>query len=59
MLKKRPEIETKAAALAGLVAYLMYPNIKSCFLVIAVSALSAIFFVGFLPEGDKLMVRYK
>jgi len=46
-----------AAALAGLVAYLMYPNIKSCFLVIAVSALSAIFFVGFLPEGDKLMGR--
>mmetsp|Transcript_56494 Transcript_56494/g.61157 ORF Transcript_56494/g.61157 Transcript_56494/m.61157 type:complete len:361 (+) Transcript_56494:90-1172(+) len=46
-----------AAALAGLVAYLMYPNIKACFFVIAVSALSAIFFIGFLPEGDKLMGR--
>mmetsp|Transcript_41861 Transcript_41861/g.46765 ORF Transcript_41861/g.46765 Transcript_41861/m.46765 type:complete len:479 (+) Transcript_41861:92-1528(+) len=46
-----------AAALAGLVAYLMYPNIKVCFFVIAVSALSAIFFIGFLPEGDKLMGR--
>mmetsp|Transcript_41862 Transcript_41862/g.46766 ORF Transcript_41862/g.46766 Transcript_41862/m.46766 type:complete len:479 (+) Transcript_41862:92-1528(+) len=46
-----------AAALAGLVAYLMYPNIKICFMVIAVSALSAIFFIGFLPEGDKLMGR--
>lgn len=46
-----------AAFLAGLVAYFMYPNIKLCFLVIAASALSAIFFIGFLPEGDKLMGR--
>eukprot|EP00533_Pseudo-nitzschia_delicatissima_P013299 CAMPEP_0197273348 /NCGR_PEP_ID=MMETSP1432-20130617/11157_1 /TAXON_ID=44447 /ORGANISM="Pseudo-nitzschia delicatissima, Strain UNC1205" /LENGTH=326 /DNA_ID=CAMNT_0042738999 /DNA_START=32 /DNA_END=1012 /DNA_ORIENTATION=+ len=46
-----------AASLAGLVAYFMYPNIKLCFLVIAASALSAVFFIGFLPEGDKLMGR--
>lgn len=46
-----------AAFLAGLVAYFMYPNIKLCFLVIAASGLTAIFFVGFLPEGDKLMGR--
>ena len=46
-----------AAFLAGVVAYFMYPNIKLCFLVIAPSALSAVFFIGFLPEGDKLMGR--
>ena len=46
-----------AAFLAGLVAYFMYPNIKLCFLVIAASALTAVFFIGFLPEGDKLMGR--
>lgn len=46
-----------AAFLAGFVAYFMYPNIKLCFLVIAASAITAIFFVGFLPEGDKLMGR--
>lgn len=46
-----------AAFLAGLVAYLMYPNIKLCFLVIVASAVTAVFFVGFLPEGDKLMGR--
>jgi MFS family permease len=46
-----------AAFLAGLVAYFMYPNIKLCFLVIAASALSAVFFIGLLPEGDKLMGR--
>eukprot|EP00536_Pseudo-nitzschia_multiseries_P007474 jgi/Psemu1/195739/e_gw1.177.50.1 len=46
-----------AAFLAGLVAYGMYPNIKLCFLVIAASALTAVFFVGFLPEGDRLMGR--
>ena len=46
-----------AAFLAGSVAYFMYPNIKLCFLVIAVSALLAVFFIGFLPEGDKLMGR--
>ena len=46
-----------AAALAATVAYVMYPNIKLCFLVIAISAISAVFFIGFLPEGDKLMGR--
>ena len=46
-----------AAFLAGSVAYFMYPNIKLCFLVIAASAVSAVFFIGFLPEGDKLMGR--
>ncbi|MGK3733463.1 MAG: MFS family permease [Bacillariaceae sp.] len=46
-----------AAFLAGLVAFVMYPNIKLCFLVIAASALLAVFFIGFLPEGDKLMGR--
>jgi MFS family permease len=46
-----------AAILAGFVAYYSYPNIKFCFLVIAASALSAVFFVQFLPEGDKLMGR--
>lgn len=46
-----------AAFLAGLVAYYMYPNIKLCFLVIAASALTAVLFIGFLPEGDKLMGR--
>ena len=46
-----------AAVLAGIVAYFMYPDIKYCFLVIAASALSAVFFVQFLPEGDKLMGR--
>jgi MFS family permease len=46
-----------AAVLAGIVAYFLYPNIKFCFLVIAASALSAVFFVQFLPEGDRLMGR--
>jgi len=46
-----------AAFLAGLVAYFMYPNIKLCFLVISASALLAVFFIGYLPEGDKLMGR--
>jgi MFS family permease len=46
-----------AAVLAGVVAYFMYPDIKYCFLVIAASALSAVFLVQFLPEGDRLMGR--
>jgi hypothetical protein len=46
-----------AAVLAGLVAYFMYPDIKFCFLVIGASALSAVVFVQFLPEGDRLMGR--
>jgi MFS family permease len=46
-----------AAALAGVVAFVMYPNIKLCFLVLAWSALGAVFFVRYLPEGDPLMGR--
>ena len=46
-----------AAVLAGLVAYLMYPDIKFCFLVIGVSALLAVFFSQYLPQGDQLMGR--
>ena len=46
-----------SAILAGLAAYIFYPNIKYCFFVIAFSALAAISFVPFLPQGDTLMGR--
>ena len=46
-----------AAVLAGGVAYGLYPNIKYCFLVIGASALVAILFVQYLPQGDPLMGR--
>ena len=46
-----------AAVLAGLVSYVMYPQIKLCFLVIGASALVACFFVQYLPQGDPLMGR--
>jgi MFS family permease len=46
-----------AAVLAGSVSFLLYPNIKYCFLVIAASALVAVIFVQYLPEGDPLMGR--
>jgi MFS family permease len=46
-----------AAVLAGLVSFVLYPNIKYCFLVIAASALVAVIFVQYLPEGDPLMGR--
>jgi MFS family permease len=46
-----------AAIVAGLVAYLMYPDIKYCFLVIGASALMAAIFVQYLPQGDALMGR--
>lgn len=46
-----------AAVLAGAVAYGLYPNIKYCFLVIGASALIAIVFVQYLPQGDPLMGR--
>jgi len=46
-----------AAVLAGFVSFVMYPQIKSCFLVIGASALIAIFFVQYLPQGDPLMGR--
>jgi MFS family permease len=46
-----------AAILAGSVAFIFYPNIKYCFLVIAFAALLAVFFVQYLPQGDPLMGR--
>ena len=46
-----------SAVLAGLTGYLLYPNIKYCFLVIGFSALMAVGGVRFLPEGDPLMGR--
>lgn len=46
-----------AAILAGLVAFMFYPNVKYCFLIIATAALSAIIFVPFLPQGDPMMGR--
>ena len=46
-----------AAILAGLVSYVLYPQIKYCFIVIGMSALVAIIFVKYLPQGDPLMGR--
>lgn len=46
-----------AAVLAGLLAYFLYPDIKYSFLVIGFSALVAIVFIPFLPEGDPNMGR--
>lgn len=46
-----------AAILAGTTSYVLYPNIKYCFLVIGASALLAVVFVHCLPEGDPLMGR--
>lgn len=46
-----------AAVLAGLVAFVMYPDIKYCFLVIGASALLAVVFTQYLPQGDQLMGR--
>jgi len=46
-----------AAVLAGYVSFVLYPHINFCFLVIGASALLAIFFVQFLPQGDPLMGR--
>lgn len=46
-----------AAGIAGVVAYAMYPDIKLCFLVISAAALGAVFFVQYLPEGDRQMGR--
>lgn len=43
--------------LAGAVAYLAYPNVKYCFLVIGAAALLAIVFVPYMPQGDPLMAR--
>jgi MFS family permease len=46
-----------SAILAGLAAYVFYPNIKSCFYVIGISALCAVYCVRYLPEGDVNMGR--
>ncbi|CAJ1963540.1 unnamed protein product [Cylindrotheca closterium] len=46
-----------SALLAGSVAYIFYPNIQYCFFVIGLSALIAIVFVRFVPQGDPLMGR--
>ncbi len=46
-----------AAILAGLVAYIFYPSVKYCFLIIAAAALSGMSFIPFLPQGDPMMGR--
>jgi len=46
-----------SAVLAGLAGYLLYPDIKYCFLVIGISAMMAVGGVQFLPEGDPLLGR--
>jgi len=46
-----------AAGLAGLVAYMSFPDIKFCFLIIGASAVIAIGFVQSLPQGDPLLGR--
>ena len=46
-----------AAVLAGLVAFVMYPDIKYCFLVIGASALLAVVFTQYLPQGCQIMGR--
>lgn len=46
-----------AAVLAGSIAYYRYPDIKSCFYVIAASAFLAVIFVRFLPRGNDAMGR--
>lgn len=46
-----------SAVLAGLAGFLLYPNIKYCFLVIGFSALMAVGGIALLPEGDPLLGR--
>ncbi|GKY91176.1 hypothetical protein MPSEU_000090300 [Mayamaea pseudoterrestris] len=46
-----------AAVIAGAVAFILYPKIKFCFLVIGVAALGALVVIPFLPQGDPLMGR--
>lgn len=46
-----------AAVLAGGVAYVFYPDVKYCFLIIGASAVVAIAFVPCLPQGDAQMGR--
>jgi len=46
-----------AAVLAGIVAVIGYPHVEYCFLVIGASALVAIIFVPYLPQGNPLLGR--
>eukprot|EP00534_Pseudo-nitzschia_fraudulenta_P009315 CAMPEP_0201168634 /NCGR_PEP_ID=MMETSP0851-20130426/76411_1 /ASSEMBLY_ACC=CAM_ASM_000631 /TAXON_ID=183588 /ORGANISM="Pseudo-nitzschia fraudulenta, Strain WWA7" /LENGTH=462 /DNA_ID=CAMNT_0047450157 /DNA_START=21 /DNA_END=1409 /DNA_ORIENTATION=+ len=46
-----------AAVLAGIVAVVGYPHVEYCFLVIGASALVAIVFVPYLPQGNPLWGR--
>jgi MFS family permease len=46
-----------AAILAGTTSYVLYPNVKYCFLVIGAAALLASVFIQYVPEGDPLMGR--
>ncbi|KAL3935588.1 MAG: hypothetical protein SGBAC_008927 [Bacillariaceae sp.] len=46
-----------SAALSGVVAWYMYPNIQILFLLPTVFAISAIYFVRYIPRGDPLMGR--
>eukprot|EP00804_Cyclotella_cryptica_P018697 CCRYP_007189-RB/>CCRYP_007189-RB protein AED:0.08 eAED:0.08 QI:564/1/1/1/0.83/0.71/7/283/394 len=46
-----------SAVLAGLAGFILYPNIKFCFLVIGFSAILAVGGVRFLPEGDPVVGR--
>jgi len=46
-----------SAVLAGVIAYVRYPNIKECFLVLAASAFMAAAFVQCLPMGNRALGR--
>ncbi len=46
-----------SAILAGTAAYVLYPKIKLCFIVIGLSALGAGLVVKLVPEGDPLVGR--
>ena len=46
-----------SAVLAGAAGYVLYPDIKYCFLVIGISALMAVGGFPFLPESDPLLGR--
>ena len=46
-----------AAVLAGGVAYMFYPDVQYCFLIIGASAVVAVLFTPHLPQGDSQMGR--
>jgi MFS family permease len=46
-----------AAAMAGAIAFLLYPDIKYCFLVFWPAALISATVIQYLPQGDQLMGR--